>query len=303
METHLLGQICALLAALTWATSLVLFKRSGETVSPLALNLFKNVIGIALLALTLAVCGGGLRAIQGYPAADFHILIVSGVLGIALADTLLFHSLNRIGVGILSIVDCLYSPFVIALAALLLSETLALRHYVGGALIVAGVLVSSRHEPPPGRTRGQLIAGILLGVLAIILVAVGIVIAKPVLEGADFPIFWATTIRMVAGTAALVLMILVSPARRECWAVFRPAAVWKVAIPGAVLGTYLSMIFWVAGFKYTYASLAGILNQTSVIFAMALATFALREPLTPRKVLALGLALSGIVLVTVVGSI
>ena len=44
-----IGQLCALLTAMVWASSMVLFKRSGETIPPLALNAFKNVVGLALL--------------------------------------------------------------------------------------------------------------------------------------------------------------------------------------------------------------------------------------------------------------
>jgi drug/metabolite transporter (DMT)-like permease len=58
------------------------------------------------------------------------------------------------------------------------------------------------------------------------------------------------------------------------------------------------MMFWIGGFKYTKASIAAILNQTSVIFAMALATVVLGERLTLRKGTALALALCGVVVVT-----
>ncbi len=36
------GEVWALLAALIWSVAVILFKRTGEEVPPLALNLFKN---------------------------------------------------------------------------------------------------------------------------------------------------------------------------------------------------------------------------------------------------------------------
>ena len=42
MSRDMLGQACALAAALLWAVALVLFKRSGEKIQPLALNLFRQ---------------------------------------------------------------------------------------------------------------------------------------------------------------------------------------------------------------------------------------------------------------------
>jgi drug/metabolite transporter (DMT)-like permease len=300
MNRHLLGQVYSLLAALTWAGALVLFKQSVEKVPPLALNLFKNGVGLVLLAVTLLVQLDGPLALSGFPLADFGILAVSGVLGIALADTVLFHSLNLIGVGLLSIVDCLYTPFVILLSAVLLSEKLAAAQYCGAGLILMGVIVSSRHEPPRDRTRAQLVIGVLLGALAMALIALGIVLAKPVLDG-GFPVLWATVVRMAAGTVALAGMAAASPQRRQYWSVFRPAAVWKTSIPAAVLGSYLSMILWIAGFKLTYASVAGILNQTTIIFALVLATVVLKERFTTRKLVSVVLAVGGVVVVILAG--
>jgi drug/metabolite transporter (DMT)-like permease len=298
MTQDLLGQLYSLLAAVTWAVALVLFKQSVERVPPLALNLFKNVVGIVLFVGTLALQQDVLRTLWEFPATDVAILAASGVIGIALADTVLFHSLDRIGVGILSIVDCLYSPFVILLSAAFLSEKLTVPHYVGAGLILVGVIVSSQHEPPANRTRGQLIAGIFLGVLAIALIAVGIVIAKLVLAGSNYPIMWAASLRMVAGTLALACMTMASPVRKQLWAVFRPARIWKLSMPAAVLGTYLSMVFWIAGFKLTTAAVASILNQTSIVFAIILATVVLHERLTARKCVSLILAVSGTAAVT-----
>ncbi len=297
MGTHLLGQTCALLAAITWAFALVLFKRSGERIPPLALNLFKNVIAIILLAATLLVMRDGIGTLRGFPRDDFLVLILSGIIGITLADTLMFHGLNLIGVGLFSIVDCLYSPAIILFSFVFLFEKLTAAQYVGAVLIIAGVFISSRHEPPPGRTRAQLLSGVLLVVLAIGLMAVGAVVMKPVLETDGFPLIWGTILRLLAATLVLAVLALASPKRKALWSVFRPAPVWKVSIPGSVLGAYLAMVFWVAGFKYTLASIASILNQTTIIFALVLATLMLKERFTRRKAVAVTLALAGVIIV------
>jgi drug/metabolite transporter (DMT)-like permease len=286
-----------LLAAVTWAFALVLFKRSGERVPPLALNLFKNVVSIILLAATLLIMGDGVEALRGFPRDDFLVLVFSGIVGITLADTLTFYGLNLIGVGLFSIVDCLYSPSVIFFSWLLISEYLAPAQYLGAALILVGVFVSSRHEPPADRTRTQLLIGTLVVVLAMALMGVGIVVATPVLKHDGFPLFWGTMLRLLAGTVALVPLASASPKRKALWSVFRPSGVWKVAIPGSILGAYLAMVFWIAGFKYTHAPAAGILNQTTVIFALILATLILKERFTKRKAVAVTLALTGVVIV------
>ena len=290
-----MGQICALLAAIAWAAALVLFKRSGERIPPLALNLFKNVVGLILLAVTLVVTRDGIGMLRQFPIEDTYILLISGVLGIAVADTLLFASLNRIGVGILSIVDCTYSPFIILFAVLMCAERLTALHYVGAALILAGVASVSRIKPPEGRTRLQLVVGMWLGLLAIVFMAFGVALLKLVLP--HFPLMWATTLRLAIGTVVLAVMAAASPDRRQLWSVFRPAAIWRVAVPASVLGTYVSLILWVAGFKYTHASIAALLNQTSVVFALIFATLFLKESFGLRKLVAVIVTLVGAVVV------
>lgn len=297
VDRNLIGEACALLAAITWACAMVLFKRSGERVTPLALNIFKNVIALILFGITLLVMPQGLEVVHHFPSGDIAILLLSGLLGIAFADTLFFYSLNLIGVSLISIVDCLYAPFIVVFSYFLLMEELTVIHYVGIGLIIAGVFISSRHVPPANRTRGQIVGGVLLGACAMGLMTFGIVIAKPVLDMNDFPLIPATALRLLMGTLALALIALASERRREYWSVFRPAPIWKVSVPASILGTYLALLFWMAGFKWADASIAGVLNQTSVIFAIILAAVFLKEHFTRRKLLAIVLAAIGVVIV------
>ena len=156
MSSDSVGQLCALSAAVVWALALVFFRKSGERVDPIALNLFKNVVGIVLLLLTIAVAHAfDVTALLGesngfeswraaIPMTDYYLLIISGVLGIAVADTLLFRSLNLVGVSMFVIVECTYSPITLLVAWWALSETLQWPHMIGGILILAAILIGVR---------------------------------------------------------------------------------------------------------------------------------------------------------------
>ena len=304
MSKELIGQAFALATAITWAFALVLFRHSGRQIRPLPLNLFKCVVAAALFVVTVLLgplvpgwLGEECRwPGTGWSAESLWRLIGSGVIGIAVADTLFFAALNRIGVGILSIVDCLYTPFVILCSWLLLpGDVLTWYHVAGAALVLSGVVVSSGHSPPANTTRGQLVAGILYGAGAMGLMALGIVMAKPAFD--DVPLIWACLIRLVAGSAALAAIVAMLPDGRQLWGVFRPSLTWRTAVPAALLGSYLAYLFWMAGFKYANAAANAILNQTSIVFAIILATLVLREPFTRRKAVSVCLALSGMAVV------
>lgn len=291
------GEVYSLLAALTWALALVLFRQSGRHVSAVAMNLFKNVVALLLLGLTLGLDPSGPPIAPEHAARDVLLLALSGIIGISLADTAFFYALRLVGVGIVSIVDCLYTPFVMIFSWLLLGERLVGIQYLGAGLILGGILVSSRHEPPEGRTRAQLLAGIVVAALSMALMAWGIVMVKPQLE--RWPTIPATTIRMLAGTLVLAALTPALSRPREVWSVFRPGPVWRTLLPGSLLGAYLALIFWIAGYQYTReASVAAVLNQTTVIFSILLATIVLREPLGGRKLAAVVLAVVGALIVT-----
>ncbi|MBD3237454.1 MAG: EamA family transporter [Candidatus Eisenbacteria bacterium] len=289
-----MGELYALGAAIVWAWAVILLQRSGESAGPFALNLFR--IGVSLPLLILTTLLAGIPLLRPAPLSDYLILLASGVIGIAISDTLFHRSLNMVGAGISAIVGTAYSPTVVLMAFLLIGERVGAADLVGMGLILCGILLSTSLRPPRERTRLELIEGILLGVLSIATLAFAIVIAKPVLDRS--PVLWAASVRQSGCIVALLLSTLFLRRTREAYRFFRPSPAWRFMLPAAVLGSYLSLMLWIAGMKYTLASLAAILNQTSTIFILLLAVIFLREPLSRRKLLAAGLAIGGVLLIT-----
>lgn len=288
------GAAFSLMAAVSWAVAIVLFKRSGDDMSPLALNYFKNVVGLALLGVTLLVTGSELVP-PGAQMWDVLFLIASGAIGIGAADTLLFRSLNILGAGRSAIVACAYSPLIILFSFLLLGERLTWLTAVGATLVLAAVALLSRQQSSTDIALAKLVEGVVLGLLSVALMGIAIVAVKPILE--RYPVLWSTTVRMLGG--ALVLTILTLARRTNRAAVrsaFVPRPVWRYAVPGSIVGTYVALLFWIAGFKYAEASTASILNQTSTLLVVVLAAIFLGEPLNRAKVGALLLGSMGAVL-------
>ncbi len=288
-----MGESYALACALVWAFAVIFFRKSGETVSPFSLNLFRVVVSSLLFALTMVILR---RPILGQaPLEDYLILIASGVIAIVFSDTLFHMCLNRVGAGLNAIVSTLYSPFIIMFAVLMLGERLEWQQFLGMVLIMSGVVVTSATKLPVGVSRRDLIIGLMLGVGSMFTLAFGIILAKPVLERSD--VLWATTVRQLGSLAVLAPAALLLPGRQKRLAIFRPHAAWKFSLPGAFLGSYLALILWIGGMKYTTAGNAGILNQTSTIYTLIFASIFLKEPFTRRKAAATILAMLGIVFV------
>ena len=285
-----IGEACSIGSALAWAGGVIAYKRLGETLAPLQLNLLKNLIVLALLVPTLVLTPGLARPTLGIPAAALTLL--SGMLGIGVADTLYFRALNTLGAARIGVIGNLYSPFVIVLSFAFLGERLNSLQGVGFVLVSAGVLLVTQQrvakDPPTADVR----RGVLCGIGAIALMAVAIVMVKRVLEGQ--PLLWVVSLRLIGGV--LVLAVLVMWRRQPLLpgAHARPRLRWRVLILGALLGQYVSMMLWLAGYKYAQASVAAILNETSSIFIVVLAWLFLHEGLSRRKIAGVACTMSGV---------
>lgn len=288
-----MGEVLALACALVWAVAVIFFRKSGETVPALALNLFRVVGSCLLFVPTLALAGG--RPWADVDLADVGILVLSGVIAIAVSDTLFHLCLNRVGAGVNAIVSTLYAPFTTLCAFVMLGERLGPRELGGMALIIGGVVVASRVAPPAGTSRRTLVVGILFGVGSMAALAVGIVIAKPVLQRTD--VLWATAVRQIGSAVVLLPVAALLPGRGRYFAVFRPTRTWRYTVPGMIFGSYLALILWIGGMKYTDTGIAASLNQTSTVFTLVLAGIFLKERFGTRKAVASVMALAGIALV------
>jgi len=288
-----LGELFALLTAITWAVGVILFKKSGETAHPLALNFFKNILSLMLILPTLYLFG----ETPALPVShkDYLLLLFSGAVGIGIADTLFFKSLNLLGAGLFAVIDCLYSPAVICLSVLWLGERMTLWQIFGAAVIVSAVLTVIGKDKSVSISRRERLTGICYGITATVLMGVSIVIVKPLIE--RFPILWLTQIRLTGGLLILGCLLLLNPKRYSILSSLFAATGWKYMLSGSFAGTYLTLIFWQYGMKFTQASVVAALNQTSTVFIFVLAAVFLREPITARRTFSIFLGVAGSLMV------
>jgi len=294
MPLDLLGKIMALLCAVVWAGAVILFKLAGDRIRPLALNLYKTALTVSLLFPLLLLLKIPLIP-AAVPGRHWLAIIASGILGIAISDTLFFSCLNRLGAGMTAIVDALYAPFVMTATWLVLFQKPRLEQIGGAMLVIAAVLaVAYRKSGSPLPTK-QVLSGIFFGVASMAIMAVSIVLMQPVLRGAS--VFWVTELRMLSALAVLLVMFAWQKDRRQMLAPLWQKGSRHYAFWGALLGNLLSMTLWVGAFKFTAVNSAAVLNQTNTVFVVVLASVFLKEKFTHRRLLATLLAVAGSLLV------
>ena len=288
-----LGEILALICAFMWASAVVLYKSAGDSLSASALNLIKNSIALCLLIPTTLIVEGFVLPSLG--ATDWAILVVSGIVGIALADTFFLQALRMLGAGRTAIVASLYSPFVVVLSIFYLGERLATWQWLGFVLVLGGILTVVYQQHYSQVNRSQLIKGVLFAASSVFFTAASVVVMKPILASDGF--FWMASLRMVAGLLGMVLYFLIlGQIKQTINEISQGSHRWWTIVAGSVFGSYLALLFWLAGFKYTDASVASVLNETANIFIVLMAWLFLKEPLTIRKIAGVVLTFFGVLI-------
>lgn len=129
--------------------------------------------------------------------------------------------------------------------------------------------------------------------------ATGMVTTKPLLSDAS-PVL-VSCIRLSGGLLGVIMFTVATGRIKKSIQVFQGELPWKFMFLGAFVGSYLALFAWIVGFKHTSASIASILNQTSVFFTLLLAVPFLKERLSPFKAVGALLGFAGVTLILIHG--
>ncbi|CAG0999069.1 MAG: DMT family transporter [Rhizobiaceae bacterium] len=202
-------ELAAVGAATCWALTGIISTGPAGHLGALAFNRLRQVSVTVLLALYVLASGNW----QQLDSANIGPLILSGLIGIFVGDTLLFATLNRVGPRRSGVLFALNAPIAAILGFVVLGEALSFQATLGIALTVCGVVLAILY----GKRRDQLHAwetvkgplwvGVAVGLGAAIGQAVGSIIAKPVMASGVDP-FLASMVRVAV--AAFCLSVLIS---------------------------------------------------------------------------------------------
>lgn len=282
------GELASLAAAACWAVGLTLFRRDVRAIGARQVNFFKGLVGTSMMLLCLAFTGFG--EIGAY---EQWMLVLSGFVGLALGDSLLFVALGQLGPHKASLLLSL-GPVLTAVGGWAIGEILSPMEIAGIACAVAGIGLVAYFRPVGGPEPEANARGVLFGVAAAVCQAAGVLLAKQGLHGVDaFP---ATALRLAAATAALAVVAFAG--RRlgpDLKQLLRPAPMRRL-IPAAFIGTFLGLWLMQIGIKYTESAVANALHSTTPLFTIPITVFVLKEKLGPAVIAGSVLGVGGVVL-------
>jgi len=289
------GEIASLAAAASWAIGLSLFRGEVREIGALPVNLFKGVLGMAMFLACAALIGapmGGARAQM--------MLMLSGLLGLALGDTLLFVALGELGAHRAALFGSL-GPVMTAIGGwVLLDERLSPWESAGILLASSGVAMVVYFRSAPGEPGHASTRGVVCGVASAICQAGGVLLSKQAMTEVHF--LGAAALRLFAANLALIAVLLY---RRQLSAVVRRMFEGRRALRMAratFFATFLGLGLMQLGIAETDSAVANALHSTTPLFTLPIGLFVLRERFGPLAILGSLVAVGGVFLLLFAGT-
>ena len=294
-----------------FAISSAMIKDLDRIGSPIYLNFLRATTGAVMFLLVIMINSSFSQVLELSPLILLY-LVLSVFFNVVMGDTLYFYSQNTLGVKIATPIVNIY-PFVTVLFSyLFLEESLSSDFYIGGVLIIGGVIILSQDVDENHHSdidlhqhKRKVIIALIAAIGANICYALGVILITVGSEGIDVNV--ANAVRMPAASILLAFgvfsqykfhtegnpkIIKVQP--RE----MSKKDIIKIILTG-LLGTYLASYFLVLGTQKLGAGPTAILLSTGPLFSLPIAIFWLKEKLGWLTVIGTTLSISGLLIIIV----
>jgi drug/metabolite transporter (DMT)-like permease len=263
-------EILAAGAALCWAVGSVFSANASSRMGAFAFTRWRLLFALTLLW-ALAAYTGQWRSLDG-PAV--WLLVISGLIGIFIGDTALFACMNRLGPRRAGVLFATHALFSVVLAWVFLGETLWGWTLMGSALLVSGVMVAiawgRRMDESHAweDTRGALLPGVLLGVVAALCQSVATLMIKPLMTKGIDPVA-ASAVRTSASFLAHLFLLWGGLRLAKVKQPLTPQTLWNTWASAAVTMA-LGMTLILAALRQGQANLVGILSSLTPVLLLPL---------------------------------
>lgn len=287
-----LGEIASLLTAVCWASNSVLFALAGRRVGSQTVNVVRLFIAL-LVMVVLHFCLYGSAFPLGAGWHPWLFLGVSGLIGFAVGDALLFESLLLLGPRVAMLLMTLSPIFSAVLAWIFLGQTLSLVKIAAILVTLSGIawVVSEGHAQGDERPHKWGL-GVLLGVGGALGQTLGLILSQVGMRDGMSPIS-ANLIRVTAGTAALTVWLLFRGQFLQNGQRMRDRRAFFLIAAGAVTGPVVGVMLSLYAITHAAMGVAATLMSLSPVILLPVSAFLFKEKVTPRAVAGTLLSMAG----------
>ena len=260
----------ALLAALSWSIASLISTDVSRKLGGIGFNRIRLLI-VSLMLISYTFIDNSWQTIS---LNYLNTIIISGIIGVFIGDTLLFSALQKIGPRRNNILFSLAAPFTLILNIIILKNLMQIIEIIGCLIVFIGVVIAiSYGENKKNIHRWEIIegsikVGIILGVFAALCQAIGLIMMKPILDSGADPIASAA-IRTSISAFLLSFTFFYKSNLRNLMNIITLDIILKTIISG-FLGMALGMSLLLISLKNADAGIVATLSSTSPIMVLFL---------------------------------
>jgi len=287
------GELAALSAAFLWAAASVLYGRIGQYLSPIKMNLIKNLIAMAMVLGLLFPGEGGL--FSGIDLFAGILLLLSGGIGIGVGDSAYFGALKHLGARRAVLLMILSPPITGIFALIFLGENISIGAWAGVMITVTGVawVITERDVATEFGTNHKPL-GIALGSLAAVGQAIGAILSHAAFLHMNISPLRSALLRLIGGTLfVLIYMLLLRDSAGRGYENLHSFRRWRTIIFTVFIGTFMGIWLQQISLKYAAAGVAQTLFATSPLFVIPIVAV-MGESISMRALLGATLAIVGV---------
>ncbi len=261
----MLGVFSGIGAALSWTIACYLWRKEGKYMSSIQLNLLKNISASIIFLPTLF----GYSWI--FNSKESVLLIISGIIGIGIGDTLYIKALKLIGTRRTLTIEALSPILANCGSTFIAKETIPEKVWVGAILVVTSLILianRSKEEKIINKVPKKMKTGLLCGFFSVICAVVGALLSREVLTSSEINPFESTEIRLIG--AIIFLLPLVKIKCKNIVQITNKRNI-LVLLLASFIGTNIGILLQQVVFKVLPIGVAWTLLSTSPVISLAFA--------------------------------
>ena len=286
---HAAPLLQALFVTFLWSTSWVLIKIGLRDMPALTFAGLRYALAFLCLAGVVAARPNMRRAVGSLTRPQVKELLLLGVIVYAVTQGAQFVALGRLPAATVSLVLAATPVVTAVVGVALLGERTSARQWVGIGVFIAG---AAMYLVPDIGGGGAGVVGLLVATLGLLSNAVSSVMGRSVNRRADVHPLVVTTVSMGIGSTLLLATGVVFQGMPAV-----DGRGWAIIAWLAVVNTAGAFTLWNHTLRSLSATESSVVNNTMLIQIAILAWIFLGESLSGRAIVALVIAVVGVILV------
>ena len=273
----------------------MLFTISSRRLGHNTVNRLRLVVALLLLMTAHLITSGRLFPFTATPRHWFWFGL-SGIIGFALGDMLLFRAFVLLGARMSMLLMALVPVFGTFIAWVFLGEVLTLSQILAITIVISGIIWVVAERQNNEHQRNHYLIGILCGIGGAMGQALGLILSKKGLAD-NYSALSGNIIRVFVAACILWLITLIRGRVPNTIARLSDRKGTVTMIGGAFFGPFLGVWLSLVAVQNTYVGIASTLIALPPVFLIPLSRWVFKERISIGAVLGTIIAMIGVALI------